>query len=108
MPVQFVCEDGQSAADEPDGAVGMAAGPTPVDLAEPAVQFRRVGCAAFGEPLDFPGDRVEAEETGTALARRLIGEVAGYPGPTLAPNGASPAAEKGAVAAAAASTQRPK
>jgi hypothetical protein len=59
---EFGCEDGQGAADEPDGTVGMAAGPAPVDLAKPALQRRQVGGAAFGEPLDFPCDGVEAEE----------------------------------------------
>ena len=80
MLVQFGCEDGQGAADEPDGTVGMAAGPAPVHLAEPAVQHRQVGGAAFGKPLNFPGDRVKAKQARTALARRFVGEVAGHPG----------------------------
>ena len=89
------------------------------------MQHRQVGGAAFGKPLNFPGDRVKAKQARTALARRFVGEVAGHPGGFGEParigwqggdqarahagtQRCRQAEEKGAAAAAAASTQRPK
>ena len=80
MLAEFGLEDVKRAADQPDRAVGMAAGAPAVDLAEPAPQQAEIGRAAFGEPLKFAGDRVKAEEAWSALARGLVREVAHHPG----------------------------
>ena len=84
----------EGAADQPDDAVGMVAGAAAVDLAEPAPQRAQIGCAAFGEPLEFAGDRVQAEEAWAALARRLVREVAHHPGSLDEPAGVRRAAPR--------------
>jgi len=58
----------------------MAAGSPAIGLPEPAPQQAEVRRAAFGYPLELPGDGVKSEDARAALARRLIREVAHYPG----------------------------
>jgi hypothetical protein len=61
--------------------------PRPSDLAEPAPQCAQIGCAAFGEPLELAGDRVQAEQARAALARRLVREIPHHLGSFSEPAG---------------------
>jgi hypothetical protein len=66
----------------------MSAAAAAVDLAEPPAQQARAGGAALSDAFEFASHRGQAGPARTALARRLVGQVADHPGSLGEPAGA--------------------